>query len=71
MVSMQDYMDFGQGMGIASAADVAELYKALNTGAYAQANGVAGQTKGGALQGEGLAKRLKVLTYSVQPVKFW
>ena len=44
MVSMQDYMDFGQGMGIASAADVAELNKALNTGAYAQANGVAGQT---------------------------
>ena len=50
MVSMQDYMDFGQGMGIASAADVAELNKALNTGAYAQANGVAGQTNGAALQ---------------------
>ena len=71
MVSMQDYMDFGQGMGIASAADVAELNKALNTGAYAQANGVAGQTNGAALQVESLENSLKVLTYSDQHVKFW
>lgn len=71
MVSMQDYMDFGQGMGIASAADVAELNKALNTGAYAQANGVAGQTNGAALQVESLENSLKVLTYSNQHVKFW
>ena len=68
---MQDYADFGQGFGTASAADVAELNKALTTGAYAQANGVAGQTNGAALQVESLENSLKVLTYSDQHVKFW
>lgn len=71
MVSMSDYADFGQGFGTASAADVAELNKALNTGAYAQANGVAGQTNGAALQVESLENSLKVLTYSDKHVKFW
>lgn len=71
MVSMQDYVDFGQGFGSASAADVAELNKALNTGNYAQANGVAGQTNGAALQVESLENSLKVLTYADQHVKFW
>lgn len=71
MVSMNDYVDFGQGFGTASAADVAELNKALTTGAYAQANGVAGQTNGAALQVESLENSLKVLTYSDQHVKFW
>lgn len=71
MVSMNDYADFGQGFGTASAADVAELNKALNTGAYAQANGVAGQTNGAALQVESLENSLKVLTYSDKHVKFW
>lgn len=70
-VSMNDYVDFGQGFGTASAADVAELNKALNTGAYAQANGVAGQINGAALQVESLENSLKVLTYSDQHVKFW
>lgn len=70
-VSMNDYIDFGQGFGTASAADVAELNKALNTGAYNQANGVAGQTNGSALQVESLENSLKVLTYSDQHVKFW
>lgn len=71
MVSMNDYLDFGQGFGTASANDVAELNKALNTGAYAQANGVANQTNGAALQVESLENSLKVLTYSDQHVKFW
>lgn len=71
MVSMQDYAGFGQGFGNASAADVAELNKALNTGAYAQANGVGGQTNGAALQVESLENSLKVLTYSDKHVKFW
>lgn len=71
MVSMQDYADFGQGFGSASASDVAELNKALKTGAYAQANGVAGQTNGAALQVESLENSLKVLTYGDQHVKFW
>lgn len=71
MVSMNDYLDFGQGFGNASAADVAELNKALTTGAYAQANGVAGQTNGAALQVESLENSLKVLTYSDKHVKFW
>ena len=71
MVSMNDYADFGQGFGTASASDVAELNKALTTGAYAQANGVAGQTNGAALQVESLENSLKVLTYSDQHVKFW
>lgn len=71
MVSMNDYADFGQGFGTASASDVAELNKALNTGAYAQANGVAAQTNGAALQVESLENSLKVLTYSDKHVKFW
>lgn len=71
MVSMNDYANFGQGFGTASASDVAELNKALTTGAYAQANGVAGQTNGAALQVESLENSLKVLTYSDQHVKFW
>ena len=71
MVSMNDYADFGQGFGTASASDVAELNKALTTGAYAQANGVAAQTNGAALQVESLENSLKVLTYSDQHVKFW
>ena len=71
MVSINDYADFGQGFGNASAADVAELNKALNTGAYAQANGIAGQTNGAALQVESLENSLKVLTFSDQHVKFW
>lgn len=71
MVSMNDYVNFGQGFGTASAADVAELNKALNTGAYAQANGVAAQTNGAALQVESLENSLKVLTYSDQHVKLW
>jgi hypothetical protein len=70
-VSMNDYADFGQGFGTASASDVAELNKALNTGAYAQANGVAGQVNGAALQVESLENSLKVLTFSDQHVKFW
>lgn len=71
MVSMNDYADFGQGFGTASASDVAELNKALSTGAYAQANGVAGQVNGAALQVESLENSLKVLTFSDQHVKFW
>ena len=71
MVSMNDYADFGQGFGTASAADVAELNKALSTGAYAQANGVAGQVNGAALTVESLENSLKVLTYSDQHAKFW
>lgn len=71
MVSMNDYADFGQGFGTASASDVAELNKALNTGAYANANGVAAQTNGAALQVESLENSLKVLTYSDKHVKFW
>lgn len=71
MVSMNDYINFGQGFGTASASDVAELNKALTTGAYAQANGIAGQTNGAALQVESLENSLKVLTYSDQHVKFW
>lgn len=68
---MNDYVDFGQGFGTASASDVAELNKALNTGAYGQANGVAYQTGGAALQVESLENSLKVLTYGDQHVKFW
>lgn len=71
MVSMNDYINFGQGFGTASAADVAELNKALTTGAYGQANGVAAQTNGAALQVESLENSLKVLTYSDKHVKFW
>ena len=71
MVSMNDYLDFGQGFGNATAADVAELNKALTTGNYAGAKGVAGQTNGAALQVESLENSLKVLTYSDQHVKFW
>lgn len=71
MVTMSDYSDFGQGFGTASAADVAELNKALSTGSYAQANGVSQQINGAALQVESLENSLKVLTFTDQHVKFW
>ena len=70
-VSMNDYAGFGNGFGNATASDVAELNKALNTGAYAQANGVAAQENGAALQVESLENSLKVLTYSDEHVKLW
>lgn len=71
MVSMNDYENFGQGFGLGSPSDVAELSKALNTGAYGQASGVQGQTGGAALQVESLENSLKVLTYSNEHVKLW
>ena len=46
MVSLNDYINFGEGFGIASANDVEQLNKALTTGAYGQAAGIAGQTGG-------------------------
>lgn len=70
MVSLADYAGV-QGFGISTPAEVAELNKALNTGAYAQANGVAAQVNGAALQVESLEESLKVLTYSDQHVKLW
>lgn len=71
MVSMSDYENFGSGFGLGSAVDVANLQKALNTGAYAQAEGVQAQVNGAALQVESLENSLKVLTYGDQHVKFW
>ena len=71
MVSINDYENFGQGFGLGTSQEVDELNKALNTGAYAQANGVAGQVNGAALQVESLENSLKVLTYSNEHVKFW
>lgn len=71
MVSLKDYEHFGEGFGIGAGADVENLNKALNTGDYAQANGIAGQTNGAALQVESLENSLKVLTYGDQHVKFW
>ena len=71
MVSINDYENFGQGFGLGNSQEVAELNKALNTGAYAQADGVANQTNGAALQVESLENSLKVLTYSNEHVKLW
>lgn len=71
MVSMSDYENFGSGFGLGSSADVAELQKALNTGGYAQADGVQAQLNGAALQVESLENSLKVLTYGDKHVKLW
>lgn len=71
MVSISDYPNFGDGFGIASASDVENLSKALNTGDYAQADGVAAQTNGASLQVESLEGSLKALTYSEQNIKLW
>lgn len=71
MVSMNDYNNFGDGAGIGSASDLNALNKALDTGAYGYAQGVAGQTNGAALQVESLENSLKVLTYNDSHVKFW
>lgn len=70
MVSLADYAGV-QGFGISTPQEVAELNKALNTGAYAQANGVTAQVNGAALQVESLEESLKVLSYSDQHVKLW
>lgn len=71
MVSINDYPNFGSGFGIASAADVENLSKALTTGDYAQADGVAAQTNGASLQVESLEGSLKALTYSDENIKLW
>lgn len=71
MVSIHDYENIGNGFGIASQADVAELNKALSTGGGAYAGGVNSQVNGAALQVESLENSLKVLTYTDQHVKFW
>jgi hypothetical protein len=71
MVTMNDYADFGNGFGLGSAADLAQLNKALDTGNYAQAQGVGAQINGAALQVESLENSLKVLTYNDKHVKFW
>lgn len=69
-VSMSDYLNAGES-GMSSANTLWQLNKALNTGDYAQANGVASQLNGAALQVESLENSLKVLTYSDKQVKFW
>ena len=71
MVSIHDYENIGNGFGIATQADVAELNKALSTGGSAYAGGVGSQVNGAALQVESLENSLKVLTYTDQHVKFW
>ena len=71
MVSLNDYEGFGQGFGLASPSQVADLNKALNTGGSAYAGGVDARVDGAALQVESLENSLKVLTYSDQHVKFW
>lgn len=71
MVSINDYQNFGEGFGMAFGKDVADLNKALNTGAYGQAGNLADRQSGSVLQVESLENSLKVLTYSDQHVKFW
>lgn len=71
IVTMSDYANFGQGFGMGSQADLAQLNKALDTGNYGYANGVAGQVNGAALQVESLENSLKVLTFSDRQVVFW
>lgn len=70
MVGINDYAGIN-GFAMGMAGDVENLNKALNTGAYAQAGGVAGQQGGSALIVESLENSLKVLTYSDEHVKFW
>lgn len=71
IVTMADYANFGQGFGLGSSTDLSMLNKALDTGNYGYANGVAGQVNGAALQVESLENSLKVLTYSEKNVVFW
>lgn len=71
MMTMNDYNNFGDGFGIASQSDVENLMKALNTGNYSAANGIAGQTNGAALPVESLESSLNVLTYKEEHAKFW
>jgi len=71
IVTMSDYANFGQGFGLGSSQDLSQLNKALDTGNYGYANGVAGQVNGAALQVESLENSLKVLTFSEKNVVFW
>lgn len=70
-VSLQDYQNFGEGFGVTSGADVAQLNKALNTGDYSQAGDYSGRTGGSPLIVESLENSLKVLTYTDKHVKLW
>lgn len=67
MVSMNDYLGIN-GFGMATAAEVDALNKALSAG-----YGVSPDTQfgGGAFRVESLENSLKVLTYSDQHVKLW
>lgn len=72
MTNTTDYqfVNFGEGYGIASVKEVDELNKALEAG-----SGYEGKpqdlTGGGALQVESLDSSLKSVTYEMKNIKFW
>lgn len=69
---MSDYnfVNFGEGYGSASAAEVADLNKAISAGA-GYAGAPTALTGGGALQVESLDASLKSVTYEMKNIKMW
>jgi len=65
-----NFVNFGEGYGVASAQEVEELNKALEAGVpYLSAPNT--RTGGGALQVESLDASLKSMTYEMRHIKFW
>lgn len=65
-----NFVNFGEGYGSVSAAEVDELNKALEAGA-GYAGAPTALTGGGALQVESLDASLKSVTYEMKNIKFW
>jgi hypothetical protein len=65
-----NFVDFGEGMGSASAQDVNELNKALEAGA-GYSGAPTALTGGGALQVESLDSSLRSVTYEMKNIKLW
>ena len=66
MISTQDFESAQEGFGIGSMNQVEELNKALTAGyAYPATSG------GGALRVESLEATLRIVTFTLQNIKFW
>jgi hypothetical protein len=66
MIAIQDYEGGQQGFGIGNMNDVEQLNKALTAGADRPVS-----TGGGALRVESLEATLRIVTFTLQNIKFW
>ena len=65
-----NFVDFSEGYGASSVADVQDLNKAIEAGA-SYLDAPASRVNGGALQVESLDASLKSMTYQMKHIKMW